>query len=404
MSRRASDEELVAGRDVTLPSDAELNMSTGPVHVSDHVLRSQLSAAFSPHHENFRSIYLDLCDRVKRVLRTEQDLLIMHGSIRVGLDIVLANMIGPGAKILALSNGYWGSYIADNARAHGADVIVYESNPWHPIDAEEVDRILSQHPDIDMVTAVHIETSTGIKNAIREIGGVVAKYNAIFFVDTACSAGAIAVNTDDWKIDISVTGTQKTFGSLPGLSIITMSEKAWATYERAPGTGRPGHLNLRYLFDANLQEIVRPAYTQPTSLIVAFNAAIEEIEREGIDNWFHLHADAGALLLKSLREKGFELIADEHRNISGTGDDADFSCTVFAVKVPDGLDETAFRNELRRAFGIFVIGNVGALAGLSFRIGLMSSVQMNPRNILATVAALSETRDKLCRDKGKRGL
>ena len=44
--------------------------------------------------------------------------------------------------------------------------------------------------------------------------------------------------TDDWHIDVCVTGSQKALMLPPGLAFVSVSDKAWDCIERNP-TGAP---------------------------------------------------------------------------------------------------------------------------------------------------------------------
>lgn len=372
-----------------------LNMSTGPVHVSNAVLRSQLDAHLSSHTPGFWTLYDETVASVRRILRTEFETLIVHGSIRIGIDLALGNLIAPGTKVLALVNGFWGHYIADNAKAYGANVVRIESSMMDPFDPQLVSDALRAHRDVEIVIIVHVETNSGVVNPIEAIGRVVQETDAIFMVDTACSAGAIPLETDAWGVDVGVTGSHKTLGGLPGLAVLSVSPKAWSKIDEHPERGRLGHLNLRQLFDANLKRGRPPGYTQPTSLVQALRAATREIETFGLDNWFGMHDHAAALLRSSLRTWGFKLVTDDARVAAGKPLHEGVAASVLAFMYPVGIDDAAFRKTLEDDYGVFVIGNVGELDGKSFRIGLMSSVQIDPRVVQATSSAIVAAASRL---------
>ena len=364
-----------------------LNMSTGPVHVSDAVLRAQLDANTSSHSTGFLKLYDSTVAATRALLRTTAETLVVHGSIRTGLDLALGNLIAPGDKILALTNGFWGEYLAASARRHGGNVIPVACSILHPIDVEFVRQALSEHPDIKLVTLVHVETNTGVENPVQDIGRLVASSGAVLLVDTACSAGSIPLETDLWGVDVGVTGSHKGLGALPGLTVLTVSEKAWGKFGQMATRTPQSPWNLRALFDAALTRGAPPLYTQPTSLVQALAASLHEIDGCGADRWFEAHARAAESLRSALRAEGFRLATDASRT-PDQGLDYGLSPSVVAVLYPEGLNDSQFRTLLEHEYGIFVIGNVGEQAGRSFRVGLMSSVQIDPRSIMSTVAAI----------------
>lgn len=204
---------------------AILNMSTGPVEVSPAVLDAQLEPMLTPHHPSFWELHDQTIGMLQKALRTTGKVLMMHGSIRTGIDLALGNFIGPRSRVLAIQNGFWGALIAEWAALRGAEVVTVDHGPLESLDLEKIENLLRQS-HFDLVTVVHVETNAGIVNPIEKLGQIVARTDALYFVDTACSAGAIPVETDRWRIDIGTTGSHKCLASVPGIAVITLSEKA----------------------------------------------------------------------------------------------------------------------------------------------------------------------------------
>jgi NAD-reducing hydrogenase large subunit len=74
----------------------------------------------------------------------------------------------------------------------------------------------------------HSETSTGVINDLKTISSYIRKHNtALSIVDCVTSLGACNVPVDEWKLDIVASGSQNGYMIPPGLSFITMSQKAW---------------------------------------------------------------------------------------------------------------------------------------------------------------------------------
>ena len=391
-----SDNESLNGvRGFDLASSSLINMSTGPIHVSEHVLHSQSAAVLTSHHEGFRALYSQTRGQIAQIVGTGSELLITHGSIRGGLDLVFANLCPLGLRVLAITNGYWGDYLAQQAELHGAQLTIARFAEHVPVPVGSLGEFLEGREPYDLVVCVHVETSTGIVNDIGRIGAAVRSTGAVFCVDTACSAGAMPVDLDANSVDISVTGAHKTFGGLPGLCIITMNERAWALYDRRQVERPRGQQNLRYQFDVNLKDNIVPKYTQPTSLVLALRAATREILELGTKGWFGHHMKAGQTLRAQLRSAGFEIAGDCRRIEDGLDAEFGLSNTVIPVSLPPRIDDAAFRALLSGEFGVFILGNVGDQASKSVRIGLMNSMQTRPTSLLATIGAMCGARDRL---------
>jgi alanine-glyoxylate transaminase/serine-glyoxylate transaminase/serine-pyruvate transaminase len=85
-----------------------------------------------------------------------------------------------------------------------------------------------------MIAVVHAETSTGVRNDIaphRE-----GKGDALLVVDMVTSLGGIEVGRRRLGVDVAYSGTQKCLGVPPGLSPLTVSDRArdgWSSDRRA---------------------------------------------------------------------------------------------------------------------------------------------------------------------------
>jgi alanine-glyoxylate transaminase/serine-glyoxylate transaminase/serine-pyruvate transaminase len=367
-----------------------LNMSTGPVEVSRAVLEAQLTPILTPHHDDFWRLHDETLGLLKQVLRTEQRVLMMHGSIRTGIDLALGNLISIGTRVLVIQNGFWGTLVAQWAGVHGADVQTLDHGPLEALDLGRIaDKLRSER--FDIVAVVHVETNSGIVNPIEAIGKFVAATDALYFVDTACSAGAIPVKTDEWNIDVQTTGSHKCLASIPGLAIVTLSEKAW---RRLRPSGMGAYFDFRRWWQSTVVRDATPPFTQPTTLVLALRQALQEITENGIENWWEVHEAVATRFMEGMRAAGFQMLLDEaptpHPREA-------YSNTVIAMTYPAGVTDVQFRQILLDDAGIFVIGNVGAYAGRSFRVGLMSPPQLEERNVHLTMSATSATAIALAR-------
>lgn len=358
-----------------------LNMSTGPVEVSRAVLDAQLIPILTPHLGSFWELHDQTIALLKRILRTSSEVVLTHGSIRSGLDVALGNFVTTGFKVLCLENGFWGRMLGDWAESWGAQVTRLSFDELCPVDTDAVAELLKEER-FDMVMIVHVETNAGIVNPVARVGELLKKSKTLYFVDTACSAGALPVETDLWGIDIGVTGSHKCLASVPGLAIITLSEKALSLLSE----GRMGnYYNLKALIKNTIERPVTPPFTQAASLVHALNQALTEIDAFGIENWWAYHHQVAANFRQSLKQAGFRVLLDDG---PVSGDETYYSDSVIAIGYPDGVDDAKFRETLMCEHGMFVIGNVGRYAGKSFRVGLMSPPQLEAINLSGALAVL----------------
>ena len=95
---------------------------------------------------------------------------------------------------------------------------------------EEIRNALSEQRGIDGLLLQGCETSTGTSHDLESIGEMVrAEFPSVLIVvDGITSIGCETVRTDDWGLDIVVSGSQKAFAVPPGLAFLSLSPRAVA--------------------------------------------------------------------------------------------------------------------------------------------------------------------------------
>ena len=100
-------------------------------------------------------------------------------------------------------------------------------------------------------------------------------------VDCVTSLGACNVPVDEWQLDIVASGSQKGYMIPPGLSFISMSEKAWKATELS--NIPKFYLNLKS-YRKSLLSNSNP-YTPAVNLIFALDDALKMMREEGLNTF-----------------------------------------------------------------------------------------------------------------------
>ncbi|MFJ6661480.1 pyridoxal-phosphate-dependent aminotransferase family protein [Streptomyces sp. NPDC091377] len=234
-------------------------------------------------------------DRVARLLDTRQDVVITQGEALLPLEGAIRATAGPGTTALNVITGPYGQTFGDWLRDCGArvhDLAV----PFHSaVTAEQIGEALAEHPEIDFVSLVHAEAATGNTNPVARIGEVVRAHGALFSLDAVASVGAEPVLPDAWGVDLCVIGAQKAMGGPAGVSAVSVSERAWKRMEANPNAPRRSYLSLldwkaRWVDAGRTALLHAPAQLE----MLALEACVERIEREGLDTVMARHRAAAA--------------------------------------------------------------------------------------------------------------
>jgi len=184
---------------------------------------------------------------------------------------------------------------------------------------------------------------------------------------------------DEWGIDICVTGSQKCLACPPGLSMISVSPKAWKIVEQA--TRRPYYLDL-----IAIREFAEKGYTPFTPalpLFYALDKSLKMIREEGLEKRIKRHAICATAFYKA-----FEAL-----KITPYPKEKVRSNTVIAIKVPSGVDGAKVREIMKERYKVVVGGGMGKLKELILRIGCMGIV--SEAETLQTISALENALNDL---------
>jgi aspartate aminotransferase-like enzyme len=293
-------------------------------------------------------------DRVRHVVRTENEVLMFTASGSGAFESVVVNLLSPGERVLAVSAGEFGERWAALATAYGA-VVQDLRYAWGETPLADDVRARVEATGAEVVFLVHSETSTGVVADVQALAQAAREAGALSVVDAVSSLGAVRLETDAWRLDVVVAGSQKALMTPPGLSLATVSASAW---ERSARTTTP-----RFYFDwakhrASLETGTTP-FTPAVSLVASLDAALGMLLEEGLEAAFARHAALGRACRQGAKAMGLELFSpDEER-----------SAVVTAILTPEGVDARALVLALRDRYGITVAGGHGELGSRMFRIG-----------------------------------
>lgn len=360
----------------------------GPTPVPQDVLLEMAREMINHRGAEFSNLLKSSTELLKKIFKTNNDVLILTASGTGGMEAAVVNFFSQGEEVLVGICGVFGERFAKICKAYGLNVKTIETEPGKGIEPETLEKVLKENPNIKGVFLTHNETSTGVTNNLRELAYVVKeKPERLLIVDAVSSLGAIDLPTDELKIDVVVTASQKALETPPGLAMISVSDLAWNYNEKA---------NLpRFYFDLKqakkfLNEGATP-FTPAVSILFALRKALENILNRGLENNFKRHMVLGKAVREAIKALGVtRLLADERWA----------SDTVTPVVPPENVNPDELRKYIRNKFGVVLAGGQGGLKGKIFRIGHVGYVE--PTDILVAISSIEIALENLgC--KGLRG-
>ena len=335
-------------------------MIPGPVDVEDDILAALAQPTLPHYGQVWLPLYQETLGRLKQVFGTRNDLFMIPGAGTAALEGAMSSLMRSGDKVLVPHNGFFGRRMGKVAHDWGLEVIPVEAPSGQPLDPQAIRRCLAAEPDVQAVVVVHLETSTGVLNPLREIAAVTNEFGVPIIVDAVSSLGGVPLLVDEWGIDVCVTVINKCLACPPGVAPISVSQRAWEQIERKGERGHGWYLNLETWrwYAANWPWHPTPV-TLPTNNIIALLTSLRQIAEGGLEAHYARYTQAGHRVREGLRHLGFEMFA---------ADDC-ASPLITAARPLPGMDVSDLQKYLQREHQILISGGLDDLFGQIFRVG-----------------------------------
>ncbi len=330
-------------------------MTPGPSPVPAFLRESLAKEIIHHRTEEFRQILTRVHQGLQSLLLTKNPVVLLSSSGTGAMEAAVSNLFSRKDKVIVISGGKFGQRWAEISKNFSLELVEMKIDWGSAPDPKELETIFSKNNDAKAVLTTLCETSTGTVYDIENLTKTAKKYNAITVVDAISGLGQDELLTDKWGVDVVVGGSQKGLMLPPGLSFLSINEKAKKMIENSDLP--------KYYFSlkkalAKYQDNDTP-YTPAVNLIVALDAALEEINKEDIkERWqrFKKLAEGVHLAAKAL---GFSLLSSRP------------SSSLTAINVPEEIKSSQLIKFLRREYGLSIAGGQDQLKDRIVRIAHM---------------------------------
>ena len=360
----------------------ELLMIPGPTMLSARVIRALSRQVCSHVSREFAEVLAETRDMLKEVFMTGQDVVIAPGSSSLGLEMAIANSVEPGDEVLIVSSGYYADRIAEMVVRHRGVPIKVGAPERRGMDIGRLREACEAHPGAKALCVVHVESSTGVVNPIKDIGQLAREEGLLYIVDAVSSVGGMEVRVDEWGIDYCVAGPQKAIGAPPGLALLSVSERALEVAKSRREKPFTFYMDVLGWVRATREPLKRYV-TQSVLLVFALREALSIVLEEGLGKRFKRHRILAEAVRRAVRSLGLKVFPEE-------GHEAD---TLTAIEMPEGLSSTEVARLMLAEYGVRVARGWGAYADRILRIGHMGNI--GPEHVLRTLSALEGAFAKL---------
>ncbi len=349
-------------------------MIPGPTPLPEEVRAAMNQPGIGHRSPEFKAVLERVFPALQWAFQTKNDVFLLTASGTGAMEAAMMNTLNPDDKALVLCCGVFSSRWATMAESMGAEVTRLTVEPGDVNTDDALKAHLETVPanTYKMIVATHSETSTGVLNPIEKMIPLIKNHGALSVVDAVTSLGSAPIPVDDWGIDMVISGSQKGFMIPPGLSFLSVSEKAW---EARKAVKHPG-----FYWDFNqykkAQDQSNTPYTPATHTILALDAALKMMQAEGLDEGQQRHLKLRNMVRAGCKALGLELLVK---------DDEYASWAVTSVLPPASVSVPEIRSGLK-AQGIVVANGQKDLKDKIFRIGHLGF--QFERDVLMTLTAL----------------
>ena len=352
-------------------------LTPGPIPVPESI--RQMMAEPIIHHRTpqYRKYFERASGRIKNIYMTKNTVYTLTGSGTSAMEAAIVNFHRAGDSILVVDGGKFGERFIDIGRAFGLSVQVLKVPYGDAVNPADIEKALRSNPLINSVCVELCETSTAVLNDIEAIGKIVARTSALLIVDAISGLGADRMETDNWRVDLGVAGSQKGLMLPPGLGFLSVSDKA---RQRMLTANLPRfYLDLR-LYEKALKDWDTP-FTPALTIVLGLHKAVDMIENEGLEIVLARAAELGRFTRARLQAMGLQLFSKAP------------SSTCSAAVVPDGVDGEKLIKIMRDEKGVTMAGGQGEMKGKLFRLAHLGWVDES--DLVVGLAALERVLARL---------
>ncbi|MCF7869996.1 MAG: alanine--glyoxylate aminotransferase family protein [Candidatus Omnitrophica bacterium] len=345
-------------------------MTPGPSPVPSF-LREALAKEIIHHRtDEFRSILADVHQGLQNLLFTKNPVVVLSASGTGAMEAAVSNLFSKGDKVVAISGGKFGQRWTEIANNFSLDVIEFKINWGNAPEPKKLEKVLNENQNVKAVLTTLCETSTATVYDTESIAKIAKSAGAISVVDAISGLGQDKLLTDQWEVDVVVSGSQKGLMLPPGLSFLSISDKAKELLEKSDLP--------KYYFDLkkaiSKHETNDTPYTPAVTLVVALAAALDAINKEGVKaRWekFEKLAKAAQSAAKAL---GLTILSSRP------------SASATAIKMPENIKSSQVVKILRDKYGLSIAGGQAQLKDKIIRIAHMGWI--NAQDLIACFSLL----------------
>jgi alanine-glyoxylate transaminase/serine-glyoxylate transaminase/serine-pyruvate transaminase len=352
----------------------------GPRNVPDRILRAVDRPVIDHGRPEFGAMVKALLPDVAKVFKSEQGKVVLYPASGTGAwEASLVNTLAPGDRVLLFNNGHFATLFAETARNLGIEVDEVPLRWGQGVPADLVEEKLRADRGgsaaYKSVLVVHNETSTGVTSDVLAVrkARAAAGHDALLIVDTVSSLASIDFRMDEWRVDVTLTGSQKGLMLPPGMALLCVGPRGLEASQN--GGSRRNFWDWNRIIADNATGFY--PYTPATLLLFGLREAVTMLLEEGLDDVFGRHERLASGVRAAVEAWGLKNLCEDPSEVSNS---------LTAVVTPEGIDSGDVMKIARERYELALGVGLGRVRGKSFRIGHLGA--LNELEVLGTLGGV----------------
>ena len=336
-------------------------LNPGPVNVTDRVRQSLLLPDLCHREKEFSDLMAAIRSKLLKAFDIEDEYtsVLISGSGTAALEMAVSSSLSPGKSMLVISNGVYGERISKICEIYKLNQHTIKLKWGEPPGLEDIEDKLKQNPDIEVVSIVHHETTTGLLNPLEKVGEIAQRYNKVLLVDCISSLAGDKIDFSSCSIDIAVGTANKCVQGFPGASFVLFRRKELPRLLKVPE--RSLYFNLTGYHKS--QEKGGMLFTPAIPAHYSLDVALDELIEETVAGRVQRYANAAKFLRTGFEEIGLDFIIPEGWR----------SNCLTSLRLPQGISYEKLHDELK-ANGFVIYAGQGQLSDNIFRVANIGDI------------------------------
>lgn len=331
-------------------------LTPGPTPLPERVRLAMAQDMFHHRKPAFKACMEEARAGLAELFGTQQPVLPLSASGTGAMVAAVSNLFAPGERVLVVEGGKFAERWSDICRSLDVIPAPLPVEWGHGVSPVAVADALDADSSLSGVLIQHSETSTGVRHPLKEVAAITRSRRTLLVVDGISAVSLMPCPMDAWGIDCLLTGSQKGLMLPPGLSLISLSQRAWDKAESVPQ--RNFYFNLRKERDNNAKG--QTAFTPPISLIVGLAESLRMFSEVGLETVYRKQWALTMMTRKGVEALGLALFAKEH-----------FAWGVTSVLLPEGVEASRLLAHAAERYGVIMAAGQDHLKERMVRIGHM---------------------------------